>query len=308
MINWPDDKKFAFTIFDDTDGSTVSNIQAVYQLLQKSGLKTTKSIWTYPSRDHFSGDCLQDTEYNTFVQKLKKQGFEIASHGAGSGKFLRDEIISSLDFFCQTFGHYPVLHANHSQNIDNIHWGHKRFAAPLSWAYKIKQKRIYEGEDKLSPHYWGDYSKKYIKYIRNRTFNNINTLKVDPYMPYSEPQKSESSNFWFSSSDAHTVKEFCHLLSPENIDQLEKEGGLCIVYTHFAAGFYDEKTGCLNSQFVDCIKNISSRPGWFMPTGEILDFLMKQKGRGKALSKTKALRLDMNWIFDRLQKRLRFGI
>ncbi len=45
-----------------------------------------------------------------------------------------------------------------------------------------------------------------------------------------------------------------------------------------------------------------------MPTGEILDFIMNQKGRGKALSKAKAFRLDMNWIIDRLQKRLRFGI
>ena len=44
-ILWPDNKKFAFTIFDDTDRTNLENIKIVYDFLNKLGFKTTKSIW-----------------------------------------------------------------------------------------------------------------------------------------------------------------------------------------------------------------------------------------------------------------------
>ena len=44
-ILWPDNKKFAFTIFDDTDRANLENIKIVYDFLNKLGFKTTKSIW-----------------------------------------------------------------------------------------------------------------------------------------------------------------------------------------------------------------------------------------------------------------------
>ena len=37
-INWPDNKKFAFTIFDDTDGSNLNDNRLVYDyLVEKKG-------------------------------------------------------------------------------------------------------------------------------------------------------------------------------------------------------------------------------------------------------------------------------
>ena len=42
---WPEDKGFAFTIFDDTDYQTAENTREVYSFLADLGLKTTKSIW-----------------------------------------------------------------------------------------------------------------------------------------------------------------------------------------------------------------------------------------------------------------------
>ena len=44
-INWPDNKKFAFTIFDDTDGSNLNDNRLVYDYLNELGFKTTKSVW-----------------------------------------------------------------------------------------------------------------------------------------------------------------------------------------------------------------------------------------------------------------------
>jgi hypothetical protein len=44
-MNWPNNKDFAFTIIDDTDNSTVSNVKPIYNLLADLGLKTTKTVW-----------------------------------------------------------------------------------------------------------------------------------------------------------------------------------------------------------------------------------------------------------------------
>ncbi len=52
-MEWPSGKKFAFTIIDDTDHGTVSNLKPVYDLLNELGIKTTKTVWVYPPRDSF---------------------------------------------------------------------------------------------------------------------------------------------------------------------------------------------------------------------------------------------------------------
>ena len=44
-IHWPNNKKFAFTIFDDTDGANLKDNQLVYDYLNELNFKTTKSVW-----------------------------------------------------------------------------------------------------------------------------------------------------------------------------------------------------------------------------------------------------------------------
>ena len=47
-VRWPEGKDFAFTVFDDTDHSTLENAHPVYDLLGDLGFATTKSVWTFP--------------------------------------------------------------------------------------------------------------------------------------------------------------------------------------------------------------------------------------------------------------------
>ena len=44
-ISWPNNKQFAFTIFDDTDRANLKDIQSVYEFLDELDFKTTKSVW-----------------------------------------------------------------------------------------------------------------------------------------------------------------------------------------------------------------------------------------------------------------------
>lgn len=213
-MEWPFNKEFAFTIVDDTDNSNLDNVKPVYDYLISKNIKTTKTLWIYESRDSDTGQTIQDADYLDFILKLKHYGFEIQLHGVGSGDFKRAEIIEGLKIFKKTFGIYPVLQINHSYNPDNIYWGYKRYGIVLRFFVKFfmgRSRRFY-GDEIGSDYFWGDLSKKHIKYIRNRVFNGIDTLKYDPEMPYAEKTKIYS-NYWFSSSDGHTIEEFNNLIS-----------------------------------------------------------------------------------------------
>lgn len=167
------------------------------------------------------------------------------------------------------------------------------------------ERRKFYGSDPGSDYFWGDVCKSTINYIRNYTFNDINTLKMDPNMPYIDKSKEQFSNYWFSSSDGHTVEEFTNLLSKKNIDRLCNEGGACIVYTHFASDFVD-KHGNLDNDFKKCIRYLSSKNGWFVPASTLLDFLRKNKVTSYA-STNYLNKLDIKWLKDRIIKKIRFN-
>lgn len=137
-------------------------------------------------------------------------------------------------------------------------------------------------------------------------FNGINTLGYDPKMPYRVKSKDEYSNYWFSSSDAHTVEEFNDLLSPANIDKIEEERGACIIYTHFASGFLDDQ-GTLDSGFQSSIRDLSRRDGWFVPASEVLDFLLERREDSSFVSLRYLTKLDSRWVVDRIGKKLKYG-
>lgn len=76
-IKWPDNKKFAFTIVDDTENSAVENVKPIFDFLYKNGMLTTKTVWVYPLRDGFTGECLLDNDYLKFIADLKQRDMKL---------------------------------------------------------------------------------------------------------------------------------------------------------------------------------------------------------------------------------------
>jgi hypothetical protein len=304
-VKWPLNKEFAFTIIDDTDGSFVENIEPIYKYLISKNIKTTKTVWIYPTRNSSIGQTIQDKNYLEFLLQIESKGTEIQLHNVGSGDFKRSEIIDGFDIFKKTFDRYPSLQINHSSNPDNIYWGYKRFGTILSLLIRfLYAKRRFYGDEIGSDYFWGDLSKEHIKFIRNRVFNGINTLGYDPQMPFREKNK-KYSNFWFSSSDGHSVEEFNDLIAKKNVDRLIHKNGLCIVYTHFSYGFL-EQNGELNSTFKANIDYLSSKNGWFVPASEILDYLLKDKQKHEVSNLYLNL-LDLKWVKERVIKKIKYG-
>jgi hypothetical protein len=305
-MHWKHNKDFAFTIIDDTDRAVLGSIRPVYEFLKSIGIFTTKTVWVHPPRDRFPGDTLHDTAYLAFIQSLRKEGFEIQLHNVGSGSFPRADIITGLDLFREAFGTYPSMQINHASNPDNLYSGYKRFGRVLNGLMQLLagEKRRSYGDEPGSIYFWGDIARTRIRFIRNRVFNGINTLRCDPKMPFRETGK-KYANYWFSSSDGHTIDEFNKLVTPIHIEKLKRQGGLCIVYTHFADGFVDGN-GELDADFKRNMQYLSKQNGWFAPASEMLDYLLEVRGEETA-SQFYLTVLDIKWLFQRFLKKIKSG-
>ena len=123
-IEFPNGKRFAFSIIDDTDMTTLERVKPLYAILEKYGLRTTKTVWVFESNDEShstnKGDSLNNPEYRKFVVDLQSKGFEIALHGVRGGSSRRDETLRGLDEFNKELGRYPRMHVNHSINLENL--------------------------------------------------------------------------------------------------------------------------------------------------------------------------------------------
>lgn len=303
-MSWPEGKSFAFTIFDDTDLSTVANVGAVYSFLDDCGLRTTKSVWTLEGNgESGAGDTCGNPEYLEWVMSLQEKGFEIGYHNATFHTSLRSQTQAGLARFFQVFGHWPNAFANHMDNEENIYWGDARFNHPNKLIYNLltrfRYQNYFRGHVKGDPLFWGDLCLKYVKYVRNFVSKDINTLKHCPYMPYHDPDRPYVK-WWFASSDGFSVEAFNQVLTEKNQDRLEEEGGACIMYTHFGNGFY--RQGHLDKRFRSLMERLSRKSGWFVPVSTLLDYLREQKGE-KNISSTERMLLEFRWLLYKMRVR-----
>ena len=300
MSRFPNNKKFAFTILDDTDLSTVENVSPVYRLLAELDMRTTKSVWPLASvSDGPQGGCsLQDADYLKFILDLKKQGFEISLHNVRNHDSTREMIEHGLEEFRSLTGCYPRVQTNHSTNRDNIYWGAARFNR-LRLLYKagtaLKNGHNFEGHDPSTAFFWGDLCRAKVDYVRNFVFNEINLDRVNPTMPYHDLARP-FVNHWFSSCRGGNANSFCETLSEANQDRLEAEGGVCIMYVHFACGFVTK--GAVDTRVEQLLRRLATRDGWFVPVSTLLDFLRVER-QTSIISSAELYSMEQRWAFEK---------
>ncbi|MFC1717383.1 hypothetical protein ACFL6S_27230 [Candidatus Poribacteria bacterium] len=302
-MKWPEQKKFAFTVVDDTDKATVENVKPVYDLLAESGIKTTKTVWPIaPEREgRFGGMTCQDEEYLEWLYTIRDAGFEIAFHGAADQTSRREDTGRAIDAFHKFFGADQFLYCAHADQGESIYWGEYRIGGMRRKIYqlatRLKRRNQFRGHLEGDPLFWGDLCRKHVSYVRNFTYREINTLGICSEMPYHDPSRPYV-NYWFASSDGPNVRSFCDLISEENQDLLEKSGGACIAYTHFANDFLID--GKLDPEFVRLIKALSSRDGWFVPASTMLEHLRSQAGWRSDIDPKRLRRLEWKWLLGKL--------
>ncbi len=307
-IAWPQDKRFAFTIIDDTDLSTAENIGPVYDFLYENGFITTKTVWPLSPQGVpiGGGDSLENDGYRNLILDLKAKGFEIALHGVSDESSPRHRIIEGLKKFEDVIGYAPRIHVNHTGQADCIYWGADRFDGAVKLIYNLARKYLIGSDSKFygqaedSAYFWGDLCLEKITFVRNFIFNDINTLKMDPLMPYHDPRRPYVP-YWFSASAGFNLEEFCRLLNERNQDRLLEEGGACIAYTHLAFGFY--KDGKLNPRFVELMRRLAGLPGWFVPVSTLLDYIGEHKGWRSVNGGRYALSgMQWRWLLQKIRR------
>ena len=304
---WPDGKRFAFTVIDDTDVATLENVRPIYRLFEELGMRTTKTVWPVAcpegSKNFSLSETLEDPAYREFVVDLARRGFEITWHGATMESSRRERTEAALERFHGLFGHHPRIHVNHSYNRENLYWGGNRFDFPL---LRVLFGRLaglgpdhFQGHVEGSPWWWGDLAREHITYGRNLTFNEINLLRINPSMPYRDPRRP-LVEWWFSGSDAEGVHEFNELLRPENQERLEAEGGLCIVATHLGKGFAGPEG--VHPLTRERLEMLARRPGWFPTVGELLDWL-RDRRTAERLPRAEWRRMQYQWAVDLVRRK-----
>ena len=169
MMQFPNGRRFAFTILDDTDDATFENIVPIYDRLREYGFRTTKTVWPLDcpegSQEYFAAETLQRPEYLSYVQQLVADGFELASHGATMESSNRERTLRGFEFLDRHFDTTLQLYANHGENRENVYWGAERIRTPLfRWLMRAIQRdrpnRYYCGELEGSEFFWGDVCRK----------------------------------------------------------------------------------------------------------------------------------------------------
>lgn len=303
-IQWPDGKSFAFTIFDDPDYQASGSVAPVYSLLSELGLRTTLSVWPLrgTGRPRIGGVTCEDSAYLNWLLDLQRKGFEIGLHNVTYHTSSRQETNNGLERFRELFGHYPHSMANHSGCKEGVYWGRDRLTGAHRLVYDLlhphQSRGEFEGHVEHSPLFWGDLCREKVRYVRNFTFSDINTLKVCPMMPYHDPDRPFVKS-WFAGAEGPCVTTFTNMLCEENQDRLVEEGGACIMYTHFAQGFVEN--GRVNQRFETLMRRLSRLNGWFVPVHTLLDFLATTQ-QDEIIPASARRLVERRWLLQKIFK------
>lgn len=303
-IQWPEGKKFAFTVFDDTDLATLENVREVYACLKDLGFRTTKSVWPLRGAGDWmsAGATCEDEPYVRWCLELQSQGFELGYHNSSYQGLGRQDIRRALDRFRELFGRDPKTMANHASK-EAIYWGKDRLSGWRRALYGLGRDSPYEGHLEGSDFFWGDLCFDRIQYVRNFITADINTLRAFPQMPYHDPLKPWVRN-WFGASEGPEVKSFLSCISESNQERLVAQGGACIMYTHFACGF--QESGRVHRQFRLLMERLAQQGGWFVTVGQLLDYLVSQRKVGQSthfLGSLERAKLETAWLMHKILTR-----
>ncbi|HUK40056.1 MAG TPA: hypothetical protein VLX11_03405 [Candidatus Acidoferrales bacterium] len=282
---YPDGHPFAFTLVHDADGAYSRRLSPLFDAFDGVGLKITATafmfwadwakdgrIWNDWKKTESSGEiffapqCVplaDDTEREFYVE-LSRRGHEIGMHTPSETSSTRPEIVRGFEFFKQVFGSYPTVYVEHSGSTKKDAQ-RSEGSTPESTYYNIDLLNSY-GPWVWLDDFWG------VPHNRHARFYDIIAANGSPFNDVAPKQYGILKAFLRTGKWAEGDGDgFLAWYSEENIDSLEKNRGIALVYTHLDKKWLDPETKKIRTAIRDRLRYLTSKNGWFVPAGTILD-------------------------------------
>jgi hypothetical protein len=280
---YPNGKTFGFTIVHDADSAYSRRLAPIMDAFDAIGLRITVTVfplwaswapdpvqmWSdWRSQDPFFAPIavpLEDPEEARFYIDLRRRGHEIAMHTPSETSSSREDVIRAFALFESVFGSPPRTYVEHSpdNNLD-------------------AQKR--SGSDPQSPYYNTDLLNRSGCWVwvcddetafsrkRGRQFNVLSDSD-GPFCPRAREKFGVLRAFLRSPTRPGNGDGFLAAFDDRTFDELERERGLALVYTHLAMGWLDTETRRLRHDIAGRLEALARRNVWFAPAATILDRL-----------------------------------
>lgn len=277
---YPDGCRFAFTIVHDADSAYSARLAPLFDVFDDLGFRITASafafwaswarngsIWSeWRQASAFTAPIavpLCDPTERRFYQRLASRGHEVALHSPSDTSNTPAEIADAFELYKSTFDRYPAVYTEHSSRSN-------------------KDAQSNEGSDPASPYYCRDLLLEYDPWI---WVDGPGGLRDDDdgkhfeIPPTASPLNHHANQqYGLGKAFVRTGRwtrgngdGFLESYSEENIDTLERDGGMALVYTHLDDGWLEPGTRRMRADLETRLRYLAGKPGWFAPAGEILE-------------------------------------
>ena len=281
---FPDGRSFGFTLVHDADDAYSARLAPLFDAFDELGFKITATafafwadwaadgnVWREWKNAEPNGSLffapkavpLLDAKEQQFYMTLAARGHEVGLHTPSDTSSPRDDVVRAFEFYQKIFGRYPPVYVEHRVSVK-------------------KDAQANEGSSSNSIYYNTDLLNLYGPWVwiddpwgvphRHPQFYDILAANGSPF------HRRAAQKYGIQKAFLRTGKwrqgdgdGFQSWYSQENIDSLEKNRGLALVYTHLDKKWLDPETGKMRPEIKNRLEYLASKNGWFVPAGKMLD-------------------------------------
>lgn len=280
---FPDGYSFAFTIVHDADAAYSRRLEPLFEVFDEFGFKITVTVFTFwadwakngkvwlewrgADDDEFfapNSVPLADENERRFYLDLAARGHEIGIHTPSETSDTREDVIRAFEYFKEVFGRYPRIYVEHAVTR-NKEGQASEGSKPESIYFNTDLLNAYE------PWVWIDDDCG-VPDKSHRRFYDILAVNGSPFNTVAPERYGIAKAFLRTGKWREADGDgFLAWYSEENIDALEKNRGLALVYMHLDAKWIDAETKQMRTPIMERLRYLASKNGWFVPAGVILD-------------------------------------
>lgn len=281
---YPDAREFAFTLVHDADSAYSRRLAPLFEVFDRLGLKLTVTAfafwaeWAHEGAVWRKWNQSSDPEVRYLAPKavpivapveqefylgLAASGHEIGMHTPSETSDERQRVIEAFEYWKRVFGDYPSVYVEHS--------GRSK-----------KDAQCNEGSNRESPYYNTDILNHYMPWVwvdgPGALANGAGEGSLTIPSTGSPLSAVAFERYGISKGFVRTGKwrnagghGFLEWYNEHTIDDLEKQNGIALVYTHLDFDWLDLGTKRMRRPLEERLAYLASKDGWFVPAGRILD-------------------------------------